>query len=136
MSRRIQLSENHTRSLSSSLIVIEKSLIELEEMLMKENNFCCHAQMKDINDEIVSTDMSVIQEAKRYICELAEKYGTSKEKISLKRLINAKRAKIWEILTDILSKKSKGYGTFPKKYAEEYDADINKLIEITNKIIC
>jgi hypothetical protein len=44
--------------------------------------------------------------------------------------------KIWEILTDTLSRKIKGYGTFPKKYSEEYDADINKLIEITNRINC
>ncbi|HQG63420.1 MAG TPA: hypothetical protein PK719_07160, partial [Bacteroidales bacterium] len=136
MSRKIQLSENHTRSLSSSLIVIEKSLVELEEILMRQSSSCCSELIKDVNDEIISGNISSIQEAKRYISELAEKYGTSKEKISLQRLINAKRAKIWEILTDILSKKSKGYGTFPKKYAEEYDADINKLIEITNKIIC
>ena len=54
--------------------------------------------------------------------------------MSLKRIVNAKCAKIWEILTDTFSRKIKGYGTFPEKYAEEFDTDINKLIEITNKI--
>jgi hypothetical protein len=134
MSKKINLSENHIRSLSSSLIVVEKSLLELEDMLIKQSNFCCNLLLKDIDDETLKADISAIQEAKKCICELAEKYGTSQDKLSLQRVINAKRTKIWEILTDSLSRKIKGYGTFPKKYAEEYDADINKLIEITNRI--
>lgn len=134
MSKKIHLSENHTRSLSSSLIVVEKSLLELETLLIKQNNSCCNVLMKDVDDKTIETNISAIQEAKNYICELTEKYGTSQDKASLQRVINAKRAKIWEILTDTLSRKIKGYGTFPKKYEEEYDSDINKLIEITNRI--
>jgi len=49
-------------------------------------------------------------------------------------ITDAKRAKIWKILKDTLSGKIKGYGTFPKKYVSEYDSDIGKLIEITNRI--
>jgi hypothetical protein len=134
MNKKIHLSENHTRTLSSSLIIVEKSLSELEDMLLKQNNTCCNLLHKDVDDSTIENNISAIQEAKRYICELAEKYGTSKENLSLQRVINAKRTKIWEILTDTLSRKIKGYGIFPKKYSEEYDMDINKLIEITNRI--
>jgi len=134
MSKKIHLSENHTRALSSSLIVVEKSLTELEDMLQKQSHTCCNVILKDVDDETIENNISTIQEAKRYISELAAKYGTSKENLSLQRVINAKRAKIWEILTDTLSRKIKGYGTFPKKYADEYDSDIKKLIDITNKI--
>jgi hypothetical protein len=134
MDRNIHLPANHTRSLSSSLIVVERSLSELEEMLLRESTSCCSMLTKDIDDETIAADLSIIREAKDHICELAAKYGTSREKLSLQRVINAKRAKIWEILTDTLSRKIKGYGTFPKKYADEYDGDLNKLIEIINKI--
>jgi len=134
MSRKINLSENHTRSLSSSLIVVEKSLLELEDMLLKQANGCCNVLVKDIDDETLAYNITAIHEAKKCICELAEKYGPSIEKMNLQRVINAKRTKIWEILTDTLSRKIKGYGTFPKKYAEEYDSDINRLLEIINKI--
>ncbi len=134
MSKKIQLSENHTRTLSSSLIVVEKSLLELEDMLLNQKETCCNFLSKDVDDKTIKNNISAIHEAKRYICELAEKYGTSKENLSLQRVINAKRTKIWEILTNTLSRKIKGYGTFPKKYAEEFDTDINKLIEITNRI--
>jgi len=134
MSKKIYLSENHTRSLSSSLIVVEKYLLELEDMFLKQNDSCCNELVKDIDEEFIASNLSAIQEAKDKICAMAEKYGTLKEKLSLQRVINAKRTKIWEILKDTLSKRTKGYGTFPKKYVEEYDADINKLIEITNRI--
>jgi hypothetical protein len=136
LNKKINLSENHTRTLSSSLIVVEKSLSELEDMLLKQSNTCCNVLHNDVDDKSIENNIFAIQEAKRFICELAEKYGTSKENLSLQRVINAKRTKIWEILTDTLSRKLKGYGTFPKKYSEEYDADINKLIEITNRINC
>jgi hypothetical protein len=134
MNKNIYLSETQTRSLSSSLIVVEKSLLELENMIQNSNNSCCNVLIKDIDDEILSNNISAIREAKRYICELSEKYGTHEEKLSLQRIINAKRAKIWETLTDALTKKSKGYGAIPKKYADEYDSDINRLLEIVNEI--
>jgi len=134
MDRKIHLPENHTRSLSSSLIVVEKSLLELEDILQKETISCCNILTKDVDEKIICENLTAIQEAKRYICELSEKYGTLKEELSVQRVINAKRARIWEILSDTLSKKIKGYGTFPKKYADEYDSDINKLMELTGRI--
>ena len=39
-----------------------------------------------------------------------------------------------EILTNTLQGKIKGYSTFTKKYVDEYDTNIGKLIEITNMI--
>lgn len=136
MNKKIHLSENHTRTLSSSMIVVEKSLMDLENLLLQQQNSCCFELVRDIDDDTIASNITAIQEAKKYICVMAEKYSTTKEKLSLQRVINSKRTKIWEILTDTLSWKIKGYGMFPKKYSEEYDADINKLIEITNRINC
>ncbi len=136
MVKKIILSDNHRRTLSSSLIVVEKSLLELESMILRKSDSCCNILVRDIDDTTIKNNISAINEAKQFICELAEKYGASQEKLSLQRVIDAKRTKIWEILTDTLSGKIRGYGTFPKKYAEEYDGDIKKLIEITNKIYC
>ena len=134
MKYNINLPDNHIRGLSSSLMVVEKSLSEMQDLFLKQNDACCYEVVKDVNNDVIEKNISVILEAKTLICELASKYGTSREEQSLQRIIDAKRAKIWEILTDSLSRKIKGYGTFPKKYADEYDSDIGKLIEITNKI--
>ncbi|HOE25764.1 MAG TPA: hypothetical protein PLA17_06615 [Bacteroidales bacterium] len=136
MKKKINLPENHIRSLSSSLRMVEDSLVELEVMLLNQSSSCCSVVHKDVDEETIESCIAIIQEAKDYICELSEKYGTLKENLSLQRIINAKRTIIWGLLKDSLSRRMKGYGTFPKEHAGEYDADINRLIEITNKLNC
>ena len=134
MNKKIHLPENNTRVLSSSLLLIEKSLMEMEELILKKDDSCCSEVLKDVDNDTILYNISIIKEARIEICKLADKYNTSKEKLSLQRIIDAKRTRIWEMLTNTLSRKIKGYGTFPKKYADEYDSDIGKLIEITNRI--
>jgi|WetSurMetagenome_2_1015567.scaffolds.fasta_scaffold517243_2 hypothetical protein len=134
MNYNIHLPDNHIRGLSSILMLVEKSLSEMQDLFLKQNDACCYEVVKDVDNDVIAKNISVIREAETLICELAIKYGTAREEQSLQRIIDAKRTKIWEILTDSLSRKIIGYGTFPKKYADEYDSDIGKLIEITNKI--
>ena len=134
MTKKINLSENHTRSLSSSLIVVDRSLSELEDFLLSENSTCCNIIVKDIDEKVTRDNITVIHKAKRHICRLKEKYGTAAEKHSLQRIVNAKRTKIWEILKESLSKGLKGYGKFPPQNVKEYDSDIIKLIEIISRI--
>jgi len=134
MDKKIYLPENNTRVLSSSLMLVEKSLMEMEELFLKKNSACCYEVLNDVDNDTILYNISIIREARNEICKLAEKYNTSKEKQSLQRIIDAKRTRIWEMLNNTLSRKIKGYGTFPKKYVDEYDSDIGKLIEITNRI--
>jgi hypothetical protein len=134
MNKKIHLPENNKRVLSSTLMLVEKSLMEMEELFLKKNDACCYEVLNDVDDDTILYNISIIKEARTEICILADKYGTSKEKLSLQRIIDAKRTKIWEMLNNTLSRKIKGYGTFPRKYIDEYDSDIGKLIEITNRI--
>ena len=134
MKKEIPLPDNHNRSLSSSLYLIEKLLCEMEKAILGQDDSCCSETIKDIDNAAIADDLAAIKEARTYICIMVEKYNTSKKSQRLQRIIDAKRTKIWEILNDSMSKKLKGYGTFPLKYAKEYDTDIAKLIEITNKI--
>lgn len=134
MNKKIHLSDNHKRALSSSLFLVEKSLAEMKDMILRQNDGCCFEIVKDVDGTTVANNLFAIEEAKSHIFNLAKKYNTSRQSQSLQRIINAKRTKIWEILTDSLSKKLKGFGAFPVKYATEFDSDITKLIEITNKI--
>jgi hypothetical protein len=69
MNKRIHLSENRTRTLSSSLIVIEKYFSKLEGMLSKQNNTCSDELLKDIDDELITSNIVAIQVTRRYICE-------------------------------------------------------------------
>ena len=134
MKKEITLPDNHRRALSSSLYLVEKLLTGMEEVILDQNDTCCSEVLKDIDNPAIAKNLSAIREAKKYICSLVEKYDTTKKTQRLQRIIDAKRTKVWEILNDSFSKKLKGYGSFPQKYANEYDTDISKLIEITNKI--
>jgi hypothetical protein len=134
MNKIVHLPENNTRVLSSSLMLVEKSLMEMEELFLEKDDACCSEVLKDVDNDTILYNISIIKEARTEICKLADKYCTSKEKLSLRRIIDAKRTKIWEMLNNTLSRKIKGYGTFPKKNVDEYDSDIGKLIEITNRI--
>ncbi len=136
MGEKIRLPRNHVRSLSSSLIVVEKSLIELEEILLRETESCCSLIVRDVDGETLKRNLDLINEAKAKISALADKYGVVSERLSLKRVIRAKRTRMWEILTDTQSGRMKGYGTFPEKYATQFDSDIKELLEITDKISC
>ena len=131
---KIKLNENHRRSLSSALAMSEKMLTEIEESLKSLKNTCCFKIENDVDPEKIQHNLSIIKEAREQICKLAAKYSTDRQKQSLSRLINAKKTKIWEILCDTKSKKQKGFGEFPKELVKEFDEDIDKLLEITNKI--
>ena len=45
-----------------------------------------------------------------------------------------KKIQLSENHTLSLSEKTKSHGSFPKKYADEYDSDINGLLEIIKRV--
>lgn len=132
---KIKLTENHRRSLTSALIMIEQMLAEMEDSIVHRREGCCFAVDNDISSEIARHNLEVIREAREKLCMLAAKYGTWKYNQSLRKILNAKKTRIWEILSDIKSRKSRGFGEFPKEIVREYDSDVEELLSVTEKII-
>jgi hypothetical protein len=131
---RILLQENHRRSLSSTLMIVEQLLIEIEDLTNLQNRTCCFEIRNDIAKETSDKNLKAIEEARKLICKLAEKYNTDKTIQSLQRIVDAKKAKIWEILCDSKAIKQKGFGEFPTKLVKEFDLDIDELLTITDKL--
>ena len=132
--KKILLKDNHRRSLTSTLMIVEKLLIEIEDLMINQSIACCSEINKDIDINIINHNHSIVEESRKLICKLAQKYNTNKDIQSLQRIIDFKKTKIWEVLCDSSSKKLKGFGEFPQNLATEYDLDINELMTITNKI--
>lgn len=132
---KIKLTENHRRSLTSALVMIEQMLAEMEDAIVNLREGCCYAVENDISSESASHNLAVIREAREKLCMLAGKYGVGKYNQSLRKIINAKKTRIWEILSDIKSRKSKGFGEFPKELVKEYDSDVEELLAVTEKIV-
>ena len=131
---KISLRENHRRSLTSTLMIVEQLLIEIEDLMTSQYRTCCFEIKNDVEIEKINQNLKVIEDARKQICKLAEKYDTDLHTQSLQRIIDVKKTKIWEILCDSKAKKLKGFGEFPKKLIEEYDKDIDELMTIAAKI--
>jgi hypothetical protein len=132
---KIILADNHKRSLSSTLIVVEQLLVEIESAMTDPGQeTCCNELNNDLDSAAIEHNQKVIKEALAAICLLKEKYNTDKAVQSLQRLINAKKTKIWETLHNSKSRRMKGFGEFPQHIIKEYDGDLDHLLEITENI--
>lgn len=131
---KIILQENHRRSLTSTLLIVEQLLVEIEDLINRPYSTCCFEIKNDIERDTAIRNLEIIAEARKVICNLTEKYDTAKTGQSLQRIIAVKKTRIWEILCDSRAKKLKGFGDFPKELIKEFDNDIDELMNITNNI--
>jgi hypothetical protein len=131
---RISINENHRRSLSSTLMIVEQLLNEIEDLMTSQYKTCCYELNNDVDSEKINQNLIIIENARKQICKLAEKYVTGMHSQSLQRIIAAKKTKMWEILCDSKARKLEGFGEFSQRLIKEYDEDIDELMAIASKI--
>jgi len=131
---KLLFNDNHKRSLTSTLMVVEQLLVELEDLHLRPYNTCCYEIKNDVDNDVLNKNLKIIEEARKQICELKVKYNTDKTVQSLQRIIDTKKTKVWEILHNSKSRRMKGFGEFPQKLIKEYDEDIDGLMTITEKL--
>ena len=127
---KIVLSENHRRSISSSMQIIEKMMMDIERIVLNPPEGMMLKTINDIPDLKTNHFISVLKEMKIQISSLVIKYNLKTEEVKKSRIINSRKAKMWETITDTNSRKLKGYSKFPVEFAEEFDKDINKLLKL------
>ncbi len=132
--KKITLSENHNRSISASLYIVERLVSELEHDLNNPSDMILSQVIYDLEDREKEHFLVIIREIKDHIKMLSEKYNLRTKELLFSQLLQAKKSGIWVILCDTTSQRLKGYGTFPEDYAEEFDNDIARLQELVQKI--
>ena len=132
--KKIPLSENHNRSVSASLYMVERLINELENDLNHPSDMILSQVVYDVEDKDKEHFLAIIREIKEHIRMLSEKYNLRTRELLFSQLLQAKKSGIWVILCDTTSQRLKGYGTFPKEYAEEFDNDIARLQELVQRI--
>ena len=130
---KIGLSENHKRSISASMYLVERIADDLERKLAIPSELVMSKIVKN-KDADLQHCMSVLKEIKSHVGLLAAKYSLRTSEVSLTQIINSSKSAMWEILCDTTSQRLKGYGRFPKEYAAEFDADIDALQNLISKI--
>ena len=129
---KIGLSENHKRSISASMYLVERIADDLERKLAIPSELVMSKIVKN-KDADLQHCMSVLKGIKSQGL-LAAKYSLRTSEVSLTQIINSSKSAMWEILCDTTSQRLKGYGGFPKEYAAEFDADIDALQNLISKI--
>jgi hypothetical protein len=127
---KIVLSENHRRSISSSMLIIERMMMDIERALLNPSDGVMSRTVIDIPDLNTDHFITVLKEMTKEIDYLAVKYNLKTEEVKLSRMINSRKAKMWETIKDTSSRKLKGYGKFPVEFAEEFDKDIKNLLKL------
>jgi len=131
---RINLSDNHRRSLSSAIYLVEKIAVEIENELCNPTDLVMTKIVRDKTVAELERMQDVLVEVKAYIEYMAIKYNLKSKDLDLNNVLRAQKSKMWEILCDSNSKGLRGYGKFPDEYADEFDKDIDDLQDLIKKI--
>jgi len=131
---RINLSDNHRRSLSSAIYLVEKIAVEIENELCNPTDLVMTKIVRDKTEDELERMQAALVEIKAYVEYMAIKYSLKSKNLDLNNVLRAQKSKMWEILCDSNSKGLRGYGKFPDEYADEFDKDIDDLQDLIKKI--
>jgi hypothetical protein len=132
---RIVLRTNHRRSVSSAILMIEKMIIETEALMRHPPQGALHQVVNDFESKAEYEEtLTIIGEIKHHISFLQDKYQLQVESSGLRWFVNVRKTKIWEILGNIRSGKLKRFGVFPAEHSTEFDNDMDKLKELSERL--
>lgn len=126
----ITLSENHRRSVSSSIYLVEKMVLEIEKELTTHADSVMLKIQTDKSPDEIQRMLDVLHQIKQYVQYLSVKYNLKVKEQNIDNIIRAYKAKMWEVLCDSTSHGLRGFGHFPHEFAAEFDADLGKLQEM------
>jgi Rad3-related DNA helicase len=130
----IQLQPNHKRSFSSSIFLLEKLVEEVREVMTSDRQLLMQEVETDLNEKKRKLTLQAVDEIEEDIARLAGKYQLTKQVMVESHFLNSRKSKAWEILNDSLSKRMNGFGEFPAEMAAGFDADIEHLLKLVNKL--
>ena len=107
---------------------------DIERVLTHPESGILIRTINDVRDIDLEHNRNAISNIRNEIKRISEKYNLKGEEILLSRLINSRKAKIWETITDTTSRKMKGYSEFPKDLAAEFDEDIASLRKVLDSL--
>ncbi len=130
----IKLQPNHKRSFSSSIYLLEKLVEEVRDTLTSERQLLMQEIETDLDEKKRKMTLQAVDEIKEDIARLAEKYQLTKQVMVESHFLNSRKSKAWEILNDSLSKRMNGFGEFPPEMVAGFDADIEHILTLVNKL--
>jgi len=135
MNNKIQLSNNHNRSLSVTARAIEKTVNEIE-LLLNGNHKTYTAEIiqpvysKEKKEKILKK----LKDLKKVNDEMFETLKLRSQKLTEDRVVYSNLSYLWTILIDSKSDKLTRYGDVPADNAEIIDNYIDRLLDIIGEL--
>ena len=130
----LKLPPNHLRSVSASVYLVEKTIDELENMLLADSNHHTYETVNDLTSVKKEQLLTTFQKVREQVLQLKLKYGLNREITYMSRILNARKSRMWEIMSDTTSKRMKGYGDLSQSTATALDEDIKELTELIHQL--
>jgi hypothetical protein len=135
MNSRIELSDNHTRSLAVTSRHIDKGIRELEAILSDENHdTSVLTTVKNLTPEKRKAILELLKTLKVRNEKLIKDFNLPAEQMYEDRIVRGKISMMWVLLSDSTSRGLKGYGDMPAEQAKILDEHIESLLEIIYKL--
>jgi hypothetical protein len=131
MNKHITLPDNHTRSLSVTASVVERTLNEMENLLRSKGVDALTSKTNvSYSDEQRRHMLKKVDEMRKANEELVRTFGLRRDEHREEQVIKAALSHLWVILVDSTAKGMRGFGHLAPELGREVDARIQKLLNI------
>ena len=130
-----KLSENHRRSISISLRLLDKSLCQWEQWAKgKVSSGVMYQQRDTLSRSQKTTLLRSIAEVRKPITRIRDDLQLEPETPSTPRLIVGQATVLWEMLAELNGGSLQGYGQVSRELANYIDPKGRKLSDAVNQI--
>ncbi len=135
----MNLSESQTRSIHSTVHVVEEKLRDMEALVYFTLQHREKGVQVTLEHDFTSKELQMFQQRAREIKEvlsrIVQTYGLEQESVSLKHLISTKAAFIWEDVSGAGFDRLKGHGDIDESLRGEYETLLNDLTQSVDGIM-
>jgi len=132
----IGLSRNHKAHISVSMQVLEDTIHEVEEIIIRDANL--RKVMTETIDNLSSLERVLIlrriEEIKKLINQVAQKLSLDKQRDEIRSRILGVMTIQWVNLEEIKPKRLRGYGEVPDELSGFLDPQVDKMIKLVDEI--
>ena len=129
-SKSLNVSENHKRAISSSLILLDQMLCEAEQIANgRESRSVLYEERNALSPEQRERLLAEISTMREMLSEIKTRLGLRAQVENLSRVIWARSSGLWPMLVETQSRHLKGYGEVPPELAGYLDPAIERLID-------
>jgi hypothetical protein len=128
--RHIPLSDNHRRSVTTMLTLLDERLCEFEEIARgREVRSLLYRECNDLSAQQRERLLQDVVKVREIMREMQEIFRLRPTVHSLSRQVRAASSSLWEGLVETQSKRLGGYGKVPGQLAEYLDPALERIIE-------